>query len=223
MGSHGNFIKLLLQARKSRTWYTGKFSEAQANVDLILIQVSGVIISERALSKKWQWSRNTVRRFLKMNQQMNQPVNHTKPLNTVSYEEKDASEYTNKYTTKLKQEYTEKFLLFWEKYPVKKSKGAAFQAWQKNEKPTLEIILQAIESQIKEKTQLRISNLFCPEWKYPSTWINQRCWEDEVTETKTPQTAPHLQEVKDMDTGEPMPIEEVQRRLGQLVDGMKEL
>jgi len=22
--------------------------------------------------------------------------------------------------------------------------------------------------------------MFCPEWKHPSTWLNQKCWEDEV-------------------------------------------
>ena len=62
--SNANYIKLLLQARKSRTWYTGKFSEAQANVDLILMREGGVEISGRALSTNWGWSRNRVHRLL---------------------------------------------------------------------------------------------------------------------------------------------------------------
>lgn len=59
-----NWLKLLLQAREDPTWYTGKFSEAQATVDLILMDMGGIVISGRALCRNWGWSRSKVYRFL---------------------------------------------------------------------------------------------------------------------------------------------------------------
>lgn len=98
MGGYGDIIKLLLQAHASRTWYTGKFSEAQATMDLIFMQIENVKISKLALSKKWQWSRDRVNRFIAKqgNGQGNQQVN-TMSLNTKAYRTNKA---TNKSTDK---------------------------------------------------------------------------------------------------------------------------
>ena len=80
--------------------------------------------------------------------------------------------------------YSKPFLIFFENYPVKKSKRQAFKAWQKL-KPKLEVCLKAIDSQKAEKQNLKKANQFCPEWKHPSTWLNQECWEDEPIKTET--------------------------------------
>ena len=78
--------------------------------------------------------------------------------------------------TKDKELYTSNFIKFWESYPRKNGKGAAFKAYRniKFPKPTLQTILSAIE--IQNKTEQWKTIEFIP---HPSTWLNQRRWEDE--------------------------------------------
>ena len=83
------------------------------------------------------------------------------------------------------KEYSKDFLEFYSAYPLKKSKAKAYQAWKKL-KPDLHACLAALQSQMIERGFLKAEKKFCPEWKHPSTWLNQQCWEDEVeTEKKT--------------------------------------
>src|SRR5210317_1144916 len=74
------------------------------------------------------------------------------------------------------------FDTFWAHYPLKKGKGAArkkFETLKKNKiLPDITTLIKAINDQHKEKTHLRNQNKFCPEWKHPSTWLNQECWGD---------------------------------------------
>jgi uncharacterized protein YdaU (DUF1376 family) len=72
--------------------------------------------------------------------------------------------------------YTDSFERFWSAYPSKVGKGGAFKSWQKL-KPSIDLqakMLEAIEAQKKSKKWL---DGFI---KNPQTWINERCWEDEV-------------------------------------------
>ena len=78
-----------------------------------------------------------------------------------------------------KNKYSVDFLKFYSAYPLKKSKAKAFQSWKKL-KPDLHTCLAALQSQMIEKGFLKAEKKFCPEWKHPATWLNQKCWEDEV-------------------------------------------
>lgn len=82
-------------------------------------------------------------------------------------------------------EYESAFLSFWNIYPVHKSKAAALRAWKKgvHDAETLKLILEAIPRQIAERLRDKAAGRFVPEWKYPATWLNQRCWEDEPVKT----------------------------------------
>lgn len=75
------------------------------------------------------------------------------------------------------------FDIFWAKYPLKKGKKKAAEIWlklhKKNELPPLEKIIFAIVNQTREREIRKNENQFCPEWKYPATWLNQECWADE--------------------------------------------
>jgi len=64
---------------------------------------------------------------------------------------------------------------FWNSYPAKVGKGAAEASWKKLRPPLAEC-LAAIESARKSKKWIEgyIPN--------PSTWLNQRRWEDEVSQ-----------------------------------------
>lgn len=77
----------------------------------------------------------------------------------------------------------ERFNRFWTAYPKKRSKGQAKKTWKKinPSEELLEKMLRAIERQ-KEM----------PEWKknsgqfisYPSSWLNDEGWDDEILEPK---------------------------------------
>lgn len=73
---------------------------------------------------------------------------------------------------------------FWPIYPKKVGKQGALKKWEslakKGALPEIDVIVSAIEAQIHEKEYLIKSKKFCPEWKHPSTWLNNGCWEDEV-------------------------------------------
>lgn len=68
---------------------------------------------------------------------------------------------------------------FYKRYPVKKAKPKAKQAYNKAIKSTsLEQILNAIENQGIERNQKARVGAFVPEWPYPTTWLNQERWND---------------------------------------------
>ena len=71
---------------------------------------------------------------------------------------------------------------FWAKYPVKKSKADAKKKWMKikPDQKLLDTIIKALSDQTEEKDAQRKHEGFAPYWKNPSTWLNQKCWEDEI-------------------------------------------
>jgi hypothetical protein len=75
------------------------------------------------------------------------------------------------------------FEKFWSLYPEKKSKQNAWQAFQQLNPDQLLInrIFQALEKQIHHRQMKQFNSEWSPPWKYPVNWLNQRCWEDEIT------------------------------------------
>ena len=78
--------------------------------------------------------------------------------------------------------YTDDFESFWQNYPSKKAKGYCHEKWRKlkakGDLPDIRTIIMALNNQKKERIMLRSKNRFVPEWKHPSTWLNQMCWDD---------------------------------------------
>jgi hypothetical protein len=72
--------------------------------------------------------------------------------------------------------YTDNFEKFWKEYPSKVGKGGAFNSWKKIKvnDDLLEKILKAI-TLYKQTKQVKDGYI-----KNPQTWLNNRCWEDEV-------------------------------------------
>lgn len=74
---------------------------------------------------------------------------------------------------------TERFNTFWEAYPRKTGRGAAEKAFRKI-KPSgdlLQTMLNAIEAQKRSNQWQRDNGQFIP---LPTTWLNQKRWEDEA-------------------------------------------
>lgn len=83
-------------------------------------------------------------------------------------------------TKERKETIENEFDTFWQAYPKKVGKGAAEKAWQKM-KPNLATVLTAVEGQKSSEQWSKDSGKFIP---HPTTWINQRRWEDEVVVTR---------------------------------------
>lgn len=73
--------------------------------------------------------------------------------------------------------YSADFEAFWSIYPKKTGKGAAWEAWQKRKKPVPDIdaILPALRRAMNSSQWIKDGGQFIP---MPTTWINQRRWED---------------------------------------------
>jgi len=73
------------------------------------------------------------------------------------------------------------FEVFWKNYPKKIGKGSAQKSWTKLKSPTesLQLIIDALEWQKKSDQWVRDNGQYIP---HPSTYLNQRRWEDEPGE-----------------------------------------
>ena len=80
---------------------------------------------------------------------------------------------------KVKKEniYSPEFETFWSAYPRKESKATAQSSWNK-QNPVLEIVLNALNWQCKQDQWVKDGGQFIP---MPSTYLNQRRWEDQPT------------------------------------------
>ena len=69
----------------------------------------------------------------------------------------------------------EGFKRFWAAYPRKVGKGHAIKAWEKNECETIADLIVASVRKYPFSEEMDYI-------KYPSTWLNAWCWEDEIKE-----------------------------------------
>lgn len=67
---------------------------------------------------------------------------------------------------------------FWKIYPRKVNKKEALASWKKAKTPEIDIIIKSIEKQKTSDQWLKDNGQFIP---YPSTWLNQERWNDELT------------------------------------------
>ena len=81
-------------------------------------------------------------------------------------------------TKKDQQNYSADFISFWDMYPKKVGKGAAYNAWNKIKPTTAEqsCIIDALKWQTISEQWRRNNGQYIPN---PSTYLNQRRWEDE--------------------------------------------
>jgi hypothetical protein len=73
------------------------------------------------------------------------------------------------------------FQIFYKAYPKKMNRKEALARWLKADLPDMSIILDAIERHKKTDQWRKDKGKYIP---YPSTWINQERWNDEMGEGK---------------------------------------
>ena len=83
---------------------------------------------------------------------------------------------------KTNKKLEEMFSRFWKIYPLKKSRVAAYKSFQKinPSEELLQNIVYELHRQAQEKKKMEELGLWSPTWKHASTWLNGRCWEDEL-------------------------------------------
>lgn len=84
----------------------------------------------------------------------------------------------------------DRFNQFWEAYPRKKAKGNAERAWSKinPDQALTNTIIAAVHEQKRSHDWIKEEGTYIP---YPATWLNGKCWEDEVrSKPKTSITEP---------------------------------
>jgi len=81
---------------------------------------------------------------------------------------------------------TTAFEKFWDAYPRKEGKGAAEKAFAK-QSGHLDAMLLALTVQRQSRQWLDSGGQFIP---HPSTWLNQRRWEDSGVDVPTPKVVP---------------------------------
>lgn len=87
----------------------------------------------------------------------------------------------------------EQFLIFWKSYPRKTGKFLAQKVWSKIkiEEDLFERIMKALEIQKQSDAWRNNNGIYIP---HPSTWLNQRRWEDEVLPGKNVQKPTQTEE-----------------------------
>jgi hypothetical protein len=76
--------------------------------------------------------------------------------------------------------YNTEFEKFWEAYPKKVGKGAAWTAWKKKNgrRPDIQILVEVIEKHKQTPDWNKEGGQYIPN---PATWLNQHRWEDEIS------------------------------------------
>lgn len=76
----------------------------------------------------------------------------------------------------------EYFEIFYDAYPLKKSKAQAEKAFRKLnlDELLMQKIMKALQAQAQEREIKKQAGEFVPELKHPATWLNAKAWEDEV-------------------------------------------
>jgi len=182
------------------------YKERKVTVGLneITLKPGDFIFGRRAAAQDLNLTESTIYRFLmcleksgNLSVKSNNKYSIVSIVNWAIYQQDDfkkEQQTNNKRTTnEHRQELKNKkintiyaregFQDFWKCYPLKINKGAAEKAWNKKDLPSLEILLAAVEKQ--RAWRENAGNDFRPPWKHPATWLNGKCWEDEVDHGKT--------------------------------------
>jgi len=88
------------------------------------------------------------------------------------------------------KEIKDKFEIFRKQYPsTKGGPDVEFKNFQKKCKiEDIELFIPALNKEKIHKKKLKELKMFCPEWKNLSTWINQKCWLQELPNLESDNT-----------------------------------
>lgn len=93
-----------------------------------------------------------------------------------------------KSTDRTKRDQTDHFERWYSSYPKKVGRGQAEKTFTKlNPSASLvDQMIAAVESQKIARGRLQAAGEWVPEWKNPATWLNGKCWLDEIQAAQEP-------------------------------------
>jgi hypothetical protein len=154
---------------------------------------------EKERKRRW-WRENRSKAALekKKNEKLDVASETSEPLAKTSSSEADTdTEADKEEKSKPKKKvptYPPDFETFWQSYPNKVGKGEAVKAWQSARKsgllPPADKLIEILGEQISSREHNASVGVFVPPWPNPSTWLNQRRWEDEVKQASGPSPLP---------------------------------
>lgn len=169
-------------------------------IDILAGQCGYSVVS---LAKRWKWSRGKVIRFLeflvkenmiKIVQQNNKLSTIISIINYTNYQyvgtTNDTTDGqqtdTNKNDKNEKNNISVIFDQFRIEFPgTKRGLNTELNNFLKKNKPeTIQLLLPSLKKEKEHREALIESGQFVPQWKNLSTWINQRCWEQEFRDLK---------------------------------------
>lgn len=88
------------------------------------------------------------------------------------------------------------FEIFWEAFGKaggkKTGRGQAEKAWKKIPPSVYHLLSEALLAQKSEHEAFAAAGQFHAAWKNPATWLNGKCWEDEIKTPDPKKTKPHF-------------------------------
>lgn len=173
------------------------YSEIEAHFSLSLDVNCGKVRSIRAYSRMWDWSPNRTTKFLKDSINIETEARHLRDSsetdisvillnnkdNTRQKRDRSETEARHKYKEqrikkkKNTMSYSDEFEEFWSRYPRKTAKLKAFASWNAEGcgNGLFSQVMDGLDACIKAEDWDDRETKYIP---HPTTWINQRRWED---------------------------------------------
>lgn len=158
--------------------------------EITTVEIINLLVEMQSLDKDlWQskliWSENFIKRVSNVYKNRKRQI-PSKPIitkvNTITTSSNEIT--TNSYThSKVKYIYTpivpKGFDIFWKEYPKKVAKGDAERVFKKIN-PSSDLLSKIMEAIKKQKQSIQWTKDGGQYIPNPSTWLNQKRWEDEL-------------------------------------------
>jgi hypothetical protein len=118
-----------------------------------------------------------IRKLSKNNNDVKQRETVCNGVNNVKHTDTDTDTDKTPPTPSRGEAYMGSFLKFWEIYPKKVGKKAAWRSWKNAKIKDLDSVVRAVHVQTKSDQWLKDGGQFIPN---PATWLNQGRWDDEA-------------------------------------------
>lgn len=112
----------------------------------------------------------------------NKPINKNLLAKPADAGQAEAGPSSPALPTKSAAEYPEAFTAFWNAYPRREHKGAAFKAWKKIPAAARDAVMAGLERKKLCQQWRKDNGQFVP---HPASWLNARGWEDEDAQPKS--------------------------------------
>lgn len=182
------YIRLKAAPKEEVVYFRGKeFHLKPGELITTYRQISkdtGLTLSQVRSAHKTHSQRHTIRTVTTQGYSLIQVLNWTSENQSRTRNAQPATHETHSKTASPNTENLDLFEAFRKAYPgTKRGLQTELKVFKKHKdwKEILPTLSKTLENQITAREQLSVAGEFVPPWKHLSTWLNQRCWEEEAT------------------------------------------